>query len=829
MSTYFETKAMPATLSGYKAHIYCEDLDQVEIAWNRVKDEVDLWGWGAKIAGPRFFDLVDPGHKQWGKGVTIYFPRRDEWKSDLDHLVRLMAGRPENVQKPIAGDTYAGNGVSWRFEFSPDPGYDILPGDVMRWYKEAARKTAEVFNPSQLASWPSTRPWNLTKDEAMAQAVEGWWHKSARGSESASYENGYIRPTDDFYTLPEGTRESIAYHEAGHAMFEAAGGITALERVTGYDPFDLMDLPGAQLLSYNAEEVIAEAYSVIWMEPEWLDNKAEVRDAAIKMARAAGYPLPSLSSTGSALDDALADLAEAILAPLPPGHPSQSAGYMGDWQPKNDYSDFDWDSHLRGIKQVYRGLSIKISPEDYEWISSPGAGGIGGNKQVAEWVLDQVNRANRPGVGIHWSAHRGEAAGFANMTSDTGGLRVILTAETPRVSDLNVTPDASLRYMGPSSGEEELLVKPGTSMNITRVEWALGRGFSMLRSDDGGGWTGAQVSLRTTASGTSAYRGFNVPLHDNATVVRLLGDLAEGRTDSTIKVVLDTIASGQRESWWEPSPYADGAGAGTWWSRAIHDAESYSSQADGFGIPVVFTARTDDAWDPHSGVNGQAHWYRLPPGMSVEITGASATLPSPGVAEYLLMMIERAGLKLTSFQAADWNEDREGIEVPLPTGGLPRTASLEDHWDMSGDEPVWTQPRPELLRDALYEWKGSNSSLAIWMNHVLENPSYPASNGTAKIWKAQAQAIIEEVRTGSTTPRLYRGDTRQPNGILGWSENLRTARRFAKMGGGQVWVLPAGSARGIRIADYAPGSGLDHDEREWIVEAHGQAQAMVDS
>lgn len=36
------------------------------------------------------------------------------------------------------------------------------------------------------------------------------------------------------------------------------------------DTFDLRDWPGGQSLSYNAEEIIAEAFSVLWTEPEWL-------------------------------------------------------------------------------------------------------------------------------------------------------------------------------------------------------------------------------------------------------------------------------------------------------------------------------------------------------------------------------------------------------------------------------------------------------------------------------------------------------------------------------------------------------------------------------
>lgn len=152
--------------------------------------------------------------------------------------------------------------------------------------------------------------------------------------------------------------------------------------------------------------------------------------------------------------------------------------------------------------------------------------------------------------------------------------------------------------------------------------------------------------------------------------------------------------------------------------------------------------------------------------------------------------------------------------------------SLKDYWDRSGPEPVWAQPYDELLADALYEWKGSNSSLGIWMNKVLDGTAYSVdTNGTAKIWRAQAEVIIDEVRNGPQAPRLYRGDTQEPVGIRGWSANLATAKRFAKLGGGDVWVLEQG--RGLEIERYAPGSGLNHTEQEWIVDVRpGQAQIL---
>ena len=160
----------------------------------------------------------------------------------------------------------------------------------------ALRRTAQRFGPSQMASWEQTKPWNLSQEDAEFQRVDGWAFKRQRGSEVASYERGFIAASPEFFTYPEETRRAIAYHEAGHAMLEAAGGLRALD-----DPLGLIDLPGGQALSYNAEEIIAEAYSVLWCEPEWFDRmKAhEIRSIVIGLAKKAGFPLPASARTGS--------------------------------------------------------------------------------------------------------------------------------------------------------------------------------------------------------------------------------------------------------------------------------------------------------------------------------------------------------------------------------------------------------------------------------------------------------------------------------------------------------------------------------------------------
>ena len=146
------------------------------------------------------------------------------------------------------------------------------------------------FNVSQLSSWEQTQPWNQTAKDAEHQLYPGFWiDTNPHGTEAASFDRGYIRLKPEFFSYPEGTRRAICYHEAGHAISVALG----------YTPsLDLLDLPGANVLGYNSEEVLAEGFSVMMVEPSWLKQYPELEVALFKLVRAAGFPT-ALSGSAS--------------------------------------------------------------------------------------------------------------------------------------------------------------------------------------------------------------------------------------------------------------------------------------------------------------------------------------------------------------------------------------------------------------------------------------------------------------------------------------------------------------------------------------------------
>lgn len=190
------------------------------------------------------------------------------------------------------------------------------------------------------------------------------------------------------------------------------------------------------------------------------------------------------------LDDAVEELAKVLLSA-----PSKPVNLWGDLPERQSV---DWAKKLRGVEYVYRGLGVRhLSPGDADLVfddTVPLA-------YRAAHVLGLV----RSGVGMHWSTHRGEAAGFAGMAADRGDLRVILTARPPRLDDIVTDADELHRnqVFDPDS-EGEIPVRPGVRLSLVTIEWAPGGPRPMLKSDDGGGWIAASLSRTITAASSNA-------------------------------------------------------------------------------------------------------------------------------------------------------------------------------------------------------------------------------------------------------------------------------------------------------------------------------------
>ncbi len=165
---------------------------------------------------------------------------------------------------------------------------------VAAWSSLLSR-TASRLSPGDVRTWESVQPWNVTKEQAESQNPGYVFLQRQSGTETASYDpSGRIGLTPGFFDMPEGARQAIMYHEAGHAL-ESLFDLASFQALGVDNPLDLMEWPGAQRFGYNYSEVLAEAYAVLWTEPEWLASvPGSDRIVALvrKMADATGWPLP---------------------------------------------------------------------------------------------------------------------------------------------------------------------------------------------------------------------------------------------------------------------------------------------------------------------------------------------------------------------------------------------------------------------------------------------------------------------------------------------------------------------------------------------------------
>lgn len=143
-ATFIPIGRNPETFSGWKAHVYADDVEGVANILRRLEGEIatnqNPGGWGAKVATQRFLDhpQAAPGKTQHGKAVTIYFPRKADVEKDLKHLQRLMADLPQRQHKPVTSEEYLSNGVSKRYELRDDaPPGDLDPQAYQYYYKAA--------------------------------------------------------------------------------------------------------------------------------------------------------------------------------------------------------------------------------------------------------------------------------------------------------------------------------------------------------------------------------------------------------------------------------------------------------------------------------------------------------------------------------------------------------------------------------------------------------------------------------------------------------------------------------------------------------------------
>lgn len=143
-----------------------------------------------------------------------------------------------------------------------------------------------------LYDWESSKPWQYNADDIDAGRAPGWLQRGTSGTAHASYTHkdgrAYLRVSDDYWNSTPEQRRATLYHEAGHILDAM---LSPEDKARAYD--ELLVGPNFAPSSDNADELVAETFSLMHTNPQWLaDNQPELLPWIIDRADANWLPVP---------------------------------------------------------------------------------------------------------------------------------------------------------------------------------------------------------------------------------------------------------------------------------------------------------------------------------------------------------------------------------------------------------------------------------------------------------------------------------------------------------------------------------------------------------
>ena len=105
-------------MSGWKFHVYADNLDEVAYLYEKLLPLVNKYGAGLKLAGGKSLKVLAANPDQTGKGVTIYLPSKTFVNNMLDDFVSDLQSAISGYTKKgnISGDRMITNNIGYRYE-----------------------------------------------------------------------------------------------------------------------------------------------------------------------------------------------------------------------------------------------------------------------------------------------------------------------------------------------------------------------------------------------------------------------------------------------------------------------------------------------------------------------------------------------------------------------------------------------------------------------------------------------------------------------------------------------------------------------------------------
>ena len=135
MGGWIQATNVTGNMSGWKFHVYADNLDEVAFLYERLLPVVKKYGAGFKLAGVEMLEKLAKNSVQKGKGVTLYLPSstiaKNAQKEFLSDLQSAIKGYEKNGA--ISGDKMITNNIGYRYELSQP--IDVSKGVDMYQYR----------------------------------------------------------------------------------------------------------------------------------------------------------------------------------------------------------------------------------------------------------------------------------------------------------------------------------------------------------------------------------------------------------------------------------------------------------------------------------------------------------------------------------------------------------------------------------------------------------------------------------------------------------------------------------------------------------------------
>jgi hypothetical protein len=119
-SKWVQVTQPKGNMSGWKFHVYADNLDEVAYLYERLLPLVNKYGAGLKLAGGKELEILSQIPLQKGKGVTIYLRSKTFADDMVDNFVSDLQSAISGYTKKgnINGDRMITNNIGYRYELS---------------------------------------------------------------------------------------------------------------------------------------------------------------------------------------------------------------------------------------------------------------------------------------------------------------------------------------------------------------------------------------------------------------------------------------------------------------------------------------------------------------------------------------------------------------------------------------------------------------------------------------------------------------------------------------------------------------------------------------